>query len=61
MTVSHIIAGAINTTRGETIFNWVIPIIVIGRAIAWMNQYRAAHVPDPPMAPAAPVGQNEIV
>ena len=29
MMVSHIIAGAIDTRRGNTIFNWVIPIILI--------------------------------
>jgi len=29
MTVSHVIAGAIDTRRGNTIFNWVVPIILI--------------------------------
>jgi hypothetical protein len=29
MMVSHIAAGAIDTRRGNTIFNWVIPIILI--------------------------------
>ena len=29
MMVSHIVAGAIDTRRGNTIFNWVIPIILI--------------------------------
>jgi hypothetical protein len=29
MMVSHVVAGAIDTRRGNTIFNWVIPIILI--------------------------------
>jgi hypothetical protein len=29
MTVSHIVAGAIDTRRGNTIFNWVIPVVLI--------------------------------
>jgi hypothetical protein len=29
MMVSHIAAGAIDTRRGNTIFNWVIPIVLI--------------------------------
>jgi hypothetical protein len=29
MMVSHIVAGAIDTRRGNTIFNWVIPIVLI--------------------------------
>jgi hypothetical protein len=29
MVVSHIAAGAIDTRRGNTIFNWVIPIVLI--------------------------------
>jgi hypothetical protein len=29
MMVSHVIAGAIDTRRGNTIFNWVVPIILI--------------------------------
>lgn len=29
MMASHIVAGAIDTRRGNTIFNWVIPIIFI--------------------------------
>jgi hypothetical protein len=29
MVASHIVAGAIDTRRGNTIFNWVIPIILI--------------------------------
>jgi len=27
MTASHIVAGAIDTRRGNTIFDWLIPII----------------------------------
>jgi MFS family permease len=33
MTASHIVAGAIDTRRGNTIFDWVIPIILIIRAV----------------------------
>jgi hypothetical protein len=29
MAVSHIIAGAINSTRGERWFNWIIPIVLV--------------------------------
>ncbi|HVO55637.1 MAG TPA: hypothetical protein VMT37_14590 [Solirubrobacterales bacterium] len=29
MTCSHVIAGAIDTRRAETIFNWVIPIVLV--------------------------------
>jgi hypothetical protein len=29
MTVSHVIAGAIDTRRGNTIFNWVVPVLLI--------------------------------
>lgn len=43
MAVSHTIAGAINTTRGETIFNWVIPILLLVRMLRWMDAYRAAN------------------
>jgi hypothetical protein len=33
MTISHVVAGAIDTRRGNTIFNWVIPIILIVWAV----------------------------
>jgi hypothetical protein len=33
MAVSHVIAGAIDTRRGNTIFNWVVPIILIVWAV----------------------------
>lgn len=33
MMVSHVIAGAIDTRRGNTIFNWVVPIILIVWAV----------------------------
>jgi hypothetical protein len=29
MVPSHVIAGALDTRRANTIFNWVIPIILI--------------------------------
>jgi hypothetical protein len=40
MAVSHTIAGALNTTRDETIFNWVIPILLLVQTIKWMERYR---------------------
>jgi predicted permease len=40
--VSHIIAGAINTRRGNTIFNWVIPILVIIWAVKRTGDVSAA-------------------
>ncbi len=33
MVVSHVLAGAIDTRRANTIFNWVIPIILIVWAV----------------------------
>jgi uncharacterized membrane protein len=42
MAVSHTIAGAIGDTRGETIFNWVIPILLVVRTLSWMSGYREA-------------------
>lgn len=33
MMVSHVIAGAIDTRRGNTIFNWVVPVILIVWAV----------------------------
>jgi quinol-cytochrome oxidoreductase complex cytochrome b subunit len=41
MTVSHVIAGAIDTRRAETIFNWVIPIALVVAMFRYMEQYRA--------------------
>jgi hypothetical protein len=35
MIPSHIIAGAIDTRRAFTIFNWVIPIVLIVFAVKW--------------------------
>jgi hypothetical protein len=29
----HVIAGALDTRRGNTIFNWVVPIILIVWAV----------------------------
>ncbi|HTZ86979.1 MAG TPA: hypothetical protein VMB05_09955 [Solirubrobacteraceae bacterium] len=33
MIPSHILAGAIDTHRAETIFNWVVPILLVGFAV----------------------------
>jgi hypothetical protein len=33
MVPSHVIAGAIDTRRGNTIFNWVIPIVLVVWAV----------------------------
>ena len=33
MMVAHVIAGAIDTRRGNTIFNWVVPVILIVWAV----------------------------
>lgn len=38
MTASHIIAGAIDTRRSNTIFNWVIPVILIIWATKQTNE-----------------------
>jgi tryptophan-rich sensory protein len=38
--LSHTIAGAIDTRGAEVIFNWVVPIILLVRAIGWMVNYR---------------------
>lgn len=43
MTVSHVIAGAINTARAETIFNWVIPIALVVGMFRYMERYRTEH------------------
>jgi hypothetical protein len=38
--LSHTIAGAINTRRAETIFNWIVPIVVIVAVLRFMERYR---------------------
>jgi hypothetical protein len=40
LAISHTIAGTINTRGAEVIFNWVVPIILLVRAIGWMVNYR---------------------
>lgn len=49
MAVSHVIAGAINTSRGQTIFNWVIPIVLLVQMIKFMDRYRQSHLPAHPL------------
>jgi hypothetical protein len=41
MAVSHVIAGAIDTHRAETIFNWVIPIALVVAMVKYMGKVRA--------------------
>jgi hypothetical protein len=40
MAVSHMIAGAIDTRRAETLFNWVIPIALLVWLIGYMDRER---------------------
>jgi uncharacterized membrane protein len=40
MACSHIVAGAIDTHRAETIFNWVIPIALIVIVVKYMARAR---------------------
>jgi hypothetical protein len=40
MACSHLIAGAIDTRRAETIFNWVIPIALVVLAVRYMQRER---------------------
>lgn len=41
MACSHVVAGAIDTRRAETIFNWVIPIALVVFAVKYMQKARA--------------------
>ncbi len=40
MACSHVVAGAIDTRRAETIFNWVIPIALVVLAVRYMQATR---------------------
>jgi hypothetical protein len=40
MAVSHVVAGAIDTHRAETIFNWLIPIGLIVAMVKYMARVR---------------------
>jgi hypothetical protein len=40
MACSHVVAGAIDTQRAETIFNWVIPIALIVVVVKYMGRAR---------------------
>jgi hypothetical protein len=40
MACSHVVAGAIDTHRAETIFNWVIPIALVVWAVKYMQDAR---------------------
>jgi hypothetical protein len=42
MACSHIVAGAIDTHRAETIFNWLIPIALIVAMVKYMARARAS-------------------
>jgi hypothetical protein len=52
MVPSHIVAGIIDTRRGNTIFNWVIPIALIVYAVKRTDQVASAE--DDPPATGAP-------
>lgn len=41
MACSHVVAGAIDTHRAETIFNWVIPIALVVGMVKYMGRARA--------------------
>lgn len=46
MACSHVAAGAIDTHRAETIFNWVIPIALVVWAVKYMDDARKGGAPD---------------
>ncbi|MGB0093322.1 MAG: hypothetical protein WBP81_12440 [Solirubrobacteraceae bacterium] len=56
MVPSHGVAGAINTHRANTIFNWVIPIELIVWAAKRTQQLSEEEKPDPGSA-STPGGQ----
>jgi hypothetical protein len=45
MACSHVVAGAIDTHRAETIFNWVIPIALIVAMVKYMARAREGSPP----------------
>jgi hypothetical protein len=45
MAASHVVAGAIDTRRAETIFNWVIPIALIVGMVKYMGKVEAENRP----------------
>ena len=54
MIPSHILAGAIDTHRAETFFNWVIPIVLVAFAVKQTARLTAGAAEQPPAA--APAG-----
>jgi hypothetical protein len=54
MVPSHLIAGALDTRRGNTIFNWVVPIVLIVWAAKRTEQVSAAAGDDVPASGTAP-------
>ncbi len=56
MACSHIVAGAIDTHRAETIFNWVIPIALIIAIVKYMAKERATSQTSPRQMYPLPVG-----
>ena len=46
MVTSHVVAGAINTHRANTIFNWIIPIALIVWAAKRTQQLSEEEKPD---------------
>ena len=47
MACSHVIAGAIDTRRAETIFHWVIPIALVVLAVRYMQSSRESARAEP--------------
>jgi hypothetical protein len=50
MAASHVVAGAIDTQRAETIFNWVIPIALVVAVVKYMARVRGESSPAPAAA-----------
>jgi hypothetical protein len=53
MIPSHILAGAIDTHRAETFFNWVIPIVLVAFAVKQTARLTAGADDRQPAAPPA--------
>jgi hypothetical protein len=55
---SHIVAGIIDTRRGNTIFNWVIPIALVVYAVKRTGRVTSGE-DNPPAAAAAPARETQ--
>jgi hypothetical protein len=58
MVPSHIVAGIIDTRRGNTIFNWVIPIALVVYAVKRTGRVTSAE-DDPPATAARSDGPRK--